>query len=75
MNLLVTRALGTKAPFRIGPRARAPCLGTKIDVVQTHQFPELKMFVNNLEKALTIHEKSVTNLGLMPLQLAKTCSG
>ena len=27
--------------------ARAPCLVTKMDIVQTRQCPELKMFINN----------------------------
>ena len=38
--------------------------GTKMDVVQSHQCPELKMFISNLEKVLTI-EKSATNLELV----------
>ena len=45
--------------FRLGAR-RAPCSGGKMDVVQTRQGPELKMFINNEEIVLTI-EKSATN--------------
>ena len=37
----------TKALFRLGALACARCPGTKMDVVQTCQFPELKMFINN----------------------------
>ena len=32
------------------------CLGTKMDVVQARQCPELKVFVNNWEKVLTVEE-------------------
>ena len=43
-----------------------------MDVVQTHQCRQLKMFVNNYEKVLAI-EKSATNLelGLHDQQLAR----
>ena len=52
----------SKAPFRLGAHVQAPCPGAKMDVVQTHQCPELKMLVlNKLGKVLTI-DKSATNL-------------
>ena len=43
-----------KAPFRLHACARAPWSGTKMEVVQTRQFPELKVFINNCEKVFTI---------------------
>ena len=56
--------------FRLGARARARCLGTKMDFVQTLQCPELNMFINHKEKVLVI-EKSATNLELVFQQLVR----
>ena len=48
----------------------APCPGTKIGVVHKHQCPELKMFITNQGKVLTI-EKSAANLELVLQQLVR----
>ena len=48
----------------------APCSGTKMDFLQTRQCPQLKMFINNEEKVLTI-VKSATNLELVLQQLVR----
>ena len=53
----------TKAPFRLGARARARCSGTKMDVVQTRQCPDQKVFI-------TI-KKSATNLYLVLQQVVR----
>ena len=44
--------------------------GTKMDVVQTPQCPELKMFTNDWENVLTI-EIPATNLELVLQQLVR----
>ena len=54
-----SKSLAT-TPFRCGARAWAWCSGTETDIVQTRQCPELKLFISNLEKVLTI-EKSAAN--------------
>ena len=38
---------GTKALFRLAALTRVPCSGTKMDVVETRQCPELIMFIDN----------------------------
>ena len=40
---VASHSVVTKASFRLG--THAPCSGTKMDVVQTRQCPELKMFI------------------------------
>ena len=50
---------GTKALFSLGALSRVPCSGTKMDVVQTRQCPELIMFIDNQGNVLNI-EKSTT---------------
>ena len=53
------------------PRHQAPCPDTKMDVVQTRQYSELKMFIKkNSENVLTI-EKSAANLELVFQQPCK----
>ena len=48
LELKLVVVLVFKAPFRLCTRARTPCEGTKMDVVQTRQSPELlKVFINN----------------------------
>ena len=60
---MLTDGRRTKALFRLGAFARVPCSGTKMDVVQTRQCPELIMFIDNQGNVLNI-EKSTTNLKL-----------
>ena len=43
----------TKASFRLGAQSRAPCSGTKMDIVQTRQCHELKLYINNKALAKT----------------------
>ena len=42
---------------KLGPvHTWCPCLGTNMDVVQTHQCPELKMFITKLGKGINYLE-------------------
>ena len=44
------------APFRLGACAQAWCPSTKMDVVQTHQCPELNLFIKQLGKDIDYPE-------------------